>query len=112
MTLRTEVCLSTPAVVLFLFCLSGSVPAAPLISRLSLAPPPPWYSVSCKLVEYSLRRGLLPNFFHEKRDGSLSPSDLAVRADRNGRRNLAVRRYVMMRMMKMATTMMAIWRSC
>lgn len=108
MTLRTDVCRSTPAVV-FLSCLSGSVPAAPLISRLSLMPLLPWYSVSCKLVEYSLRRGLLRKFFHENNDGSLSLSGFAARAARNGRRYLMVSRYVMTRIAKMDTTMMDIY---
>lgn len=109
MTLRTEVFLSTPAVVLFLSCRSGSPDAAPLISRLWLATLPPRYSVSCKLVEYSLRRGRLRKFFHENNDGSLSLSGFAARAARNGRRYLRVRRYVTTRIANMDTTIIAIY---
>jgi hypothetical protein len=109
MTLRTDVCRSTPAVVAFR---SGSAVAAPLISRLSLAPLLPRYSVSCRLVEYSLRRGLLPKFFHENSDGSLSVSGFEAAVFRNGRRNLAVARYVITSMKKTATAMMAICAAC
>jgi hypothetical protein len=108
MTLRTDVCLSTPAVVAFRSCRSGSDVAAPLISRLSLKLLLPRYSVSCRVVEYSLRRGRLRKFLNENNDGSLSAvSGFAARTPR--KRYLAVRRYVTTRMAKMATTIMAIF---
>lgn len=104
MTLRTDVFLSTPALP---DCLSGSL--APLISRslvsLMLLPR---YSVSCKLVEYSWRNRRR-NFFQEKSEGSLSLDLSVVRTAENGRRNRRVRRYVVTRMAKIATTMMAIY---
>lgn len=106
MTLRTDVCLSTPAAPVFL---SGSDVAAPLISRLSLLVLPR-YSVSCRLVEYSWRRGLFRKFIQENNEGNLSlDSGSAGRAPRKW--NLAVVRYVTMRIAKTATTMTAIYKA-
>jgi hypothetical protein len=66
--------------------------------------------VSCRLVEYSLRRGRLRKCFHEKSEGSLSDSALGGAAVR--KRSLAVRRYVMIRTASMAMAMMAICPAC
>lgn len=71
----------------------------------------PRYSVSCKLVEYSWRLRLR-NFCQEKSEGSLS-LDLSVdRSAEKGRRNRRVTRYVVTRMAKTATTMIAICAPC
>lgn len=100
-TLRIEVFRSTPFALVLPMCLSGSPVAAPLISPLALLVLPR-YSVSCKLVEYSFRRGRLRKFFHENSEGSLSfCACWALRALADGARYLMVRKYVTMSIVKM-----------
>jgi hypothetical protein len=106
---------STPAVPVPV-CLSTLF--APLISRsrvLSLALALlPRYSVSCRVLEYSWRLPLPNRGNLENIDGSLLPglSVFVFLTALNGRRKRRVARYVVTRMVKTATTIMAICTSC